>query len=182
MYYIHTGQEVPKDLEERLLKTKKLRARRAELIGTLRLRDEIKIWFIERKLEKMSPKKKAPKTKITPEEIKWQINEMSKMDIITVLDGDWVNEKIPVTQFKSHNEYRRGKYKAQKLLEKMQPVPEPLRTKLILEAKNVHKQEKMNKKKLSIKELAIPITEEEIAKSNEIYKLLDELGIEMCID
>lgn len=49
------------------------------------------------------------------------------------------NTEIKLTQFKSHEEHAEAMLMAMELLDKFEPVPEPMRTKLILEAENYRK-------------------------------------------
>lgn len=56
--------------------------------------------------------------------------------------GRGQSTKIKLTQFNSDEEYCEAMMKALELLDNFQPVPEPMRTKLILEAENFKKQGK----------------------------------------
>jgi len=71
---------------------------------------------------------------------KWQMNEMRLMGFLVPYDsggGSSGSYKIELTQFESWDEYNDAIKKAFILLTDFKPVPEPLRTKLILEAENL---------------------------------------------
>ena len=73
---------------------------------------------------------------------KWKYNEMVAMALIMPYDSNNENKEnsIRLTQFESKREYTSSATKALQYLIKFQPVPEPLRTKLIKEAENIRKQ------------------------------------------
>lgn len=88
--------------------------------------------------------RKIPKGRPSIDEIKkneWQLNEIIKMGLTVPYDGGHSqdNTEIKLTQFKSHEEHAEAMLMAMELLDKFEPVPEPMRTKLILEAENYRK-------------------------------------------
>lgn len=88
-----------------------------------------------------------PKGRPSPKQVelnKWKMNEMILKGLVTPYDsGNSKNrDTLKLTQFKSDDEYCEAILKAFDLLKSFQPVPEPMRTKLILEAENFRKHSK----------------------------------------
>lgn len=84
-----------------------------------------------------------PKGKPSEEQIRkneWKFREMNLMGLLMGYDDGQAHYKnIPLTQFKSKEELGDAIYTASMLLIEYKPVPEPMRTKLILEAENFRK-------------------------------------------
>lgn len=96
--------------------------------------------------------RKIPKGRPSEEQIAknmWQTQELVKMGLTVPYDSGRTIRKnkknskgsseIKLTQFKSHEEHAEAMLMAMELLDKFEPVPEPMRTKLILEAENYRK-------------------------------------------
>lgn len=67
----------------------------------------------------------------------WQLKEEYELGLsIPFTDAGSDTESIPLTQFKSQDELADAIYIASLALAEYKPVPEPIRTKLALEAKN----------------------------------------------
>lgn len=91
-------------------------------------------------LSTISQKRPSPeKMKMTA----WQQKEFNEMALTMPFDSNnqgTYSEKVKLTQFKTKAEYGEAVVTALDLLEQYKSVPEPLRTKLVTEAKNIRKQ------------------------------------------
>lgn len=66
----------------------------------------------------------------------WQLKEENELGLSVPYTNGSSTESIPLTQFNSQKELADAIYIASLALAEYKPVPEPIRTKLALEAKN----------------------------------------------
>lgn len=99
---------------------------------------------------------KIPQGRPSTEQVKlnrWRFEEMRLLGLIEPYEsgsghkesGNSCGYKVVMTQFKSLKEYSEAKVKALMLLEEFKPIPEPMRTRLILETENLRKQAEKNR-------------------------------------